>query len=116
MKKLFPYFLALFLIVSCSEEKTENDLSKENILGKVKSVQTTKFYAVDSLGTIVKDGVSKREPTVLDEYNKLGNLEQTKKIILDNPNRYSGITYTYNEINKLIKEEYYINEDSMYSN
>lgn len=113
MKKLFLFFLVLFLAIGCSDEKPENDLSKENLFGKVKSVETTKYQVIDSLGTIVKDGISRYEPTVLDEYNEFGNLEKTKKYILDNPNRYARVSYTYNEINKLIKEDYYSIDDSL---
>src|SRR5690606_18662901 len=113
MRKLILFFWVLF--IGCSNEKTENDLSKENLFGKVKSVQTTKFYAVDSLETIIRNGISEREPTVLNEYNEWGNLEKTTKFLLDNPQRNTKRIYSYNEKSKLLKEEYYIVNDSLSS-
>lgn len=114
MKKPILFFLVL-LAFSCSEEKTENDLSKENLFGKVKSVETKEFYAIDSSGVVVKDGISKSKPIVLNEYNKWGNLEKTTKFLLDNPQRNTKIIYSYNERNKLLKEEYYSVNDSLSS-
>lgn len=113
MKNLVWCFLVLLLTISCSNEKTENDLSKENLFGKVKSVETTTFYAVDSLGTIVKDGISTRIPTILNTYNEFGNLETTKKFILENPNRYNEKVYYYNNLNKLVEEKFYLPNDSL---
>src|SRR5690554_2903988 len=116
MKKLFLFFLVLFLAIGCSDEKPENDLSKENLFGKVKSVETTRFYALDSLGIIVKNGISEVFPIILNEYNEFGNLVKTKKFNFKYPKRYNQNIFSYNNLNKLIEEKHYFNDNQLYSN
>lgn len=111
MKKLFLFVSVLFLTVSCSDEKLENDLSKENLFGKVKSVQTTKFYAADSLEIVVKNGVSGVFPIILNEYNELGNLVKNKKLHFEYPERYNQNIYSYNNLNQLIEKKHYFTEN-----
>lgn len=109
MRKLILFFWVLF--IGCSNEKTENDLSKENLFGKVKSVQTTKFYATDSLEIVVKNGVSGVFPIILNEYNELGNLVKNKKLHFEYPERYNQNIYSYNNLNQLIEKKHYFTEN-----
>jgi len=116
MKKLILFFSVLFLAVGCSDEKLENDLSKENLFGKVKSVETTTFYAIDSSGTIVKNGVSEVFPIIMNEYNEFGNLVKTKKFNFKYPKRYNRNIFSYNNLNKLVEEKFYFNDNQLYRN
>ena len=60
MKTQFKnYFIGLFLIlfVGCNPEKTENDLTKANLKGKVKSIKEIPYKPIEKFGEITKGDV-----------------------------------------------------------
>ena len=82
--------------------RSQNDLEKFNVKGEVKSIKTTKSFAItDSLGKdiYIPENVSFRT------FNKKGNLikEEIDKII-PNVRTISIINYRYNSDDKLIKK------------
>jgi hypothetical protein len=82
--------------------KTQNDLEKLNVKGKVKSIKTTKSFAVtDSLGKdiFIPENVS------FSSYDKKGNLikEEIDKIV-PNVRTITIIDYKYNSNDQLIEK------------
>lgn len=99
MKTLFILISILFSISSVG--KTQNDLEKLNVKGKVRSIKTTKSFAVtDSLGNeiYIPENVSFRT------FNEKGNLvkEEIDKIV-PNVRTITIIDYNYNSNDQLIE-------------
>ncbi len=60
--------IALFLLTSCTEQKTKNDLTKENLKGKVKSVKETPYLVIEKFGEVIKGDIYIRGSFISDDY------------------------------------------------
>ncbi|MCL2651210.1 MAG: hypothetical protein FWD60_09345 [Candidatus Azobacteroides sp.] len=111
MKKIIIYqVLISLLLVSCSTNKVKNDLEKEGLKGKVKSVQSALFNSSEQLGETVRGNLIHYDD--LKSYNEKGYLieivkywDEWVKIFLFKSNDINSKadieTYHYNDKNLL---------------
>lgn len=108
MKKvLFIGVLALLsftFFVSCTkkEDKIENDLTKESLIGKVKSVKEASYNTVEKFGEIIKADENKSTKTM---YNETGNMIEYKSYV--NGELDIKKTYKYDDKDSIIEYKYY---------
>jgi hypothetical protein len=108
MKSLFIF--STIILNLCLIGRSQNNLEEFNLKGEVRSIKTTKSFAVtDSLGKEIYIP----EQTSLSTFNKNGNLirEEIDKII-PNVRTTTIINYKYNSNDKLIE---IVEKDSSYS-
>ena len=55
MKKIILATLSVLCLVSCNQSEKTNDLTEENLKGKVKSITENTYEAVEKFGQIEKD-------------------------------------------------------------
>ena len=109
MKKLLLLSLCVSLGFSCSEQKTteiddniQNDLTKENIQGKVRSITYKEYQIKANFGDIIKEKESSKE---IIYYNEYGNkMEQSRYLWGE---LYILLKYKYDKNNNLIEENEY---------
>ena len=112
MKKIILATLSVLCLVSCNqlEKKTEkkNDLTEENLKGKVKSIKETPYDAIEKFGQLEKGDVSYSVffPSSFTIYNEKGNKIEVNGYNPDG-SLYSKTTYKYDEKgNKIEKNTY----------
>ena len=102
MKKIILATLSVLCLVSCNqlEKKTEkkNDLTEENLKGKVKSIKETPYDAIEKFGQLEKGDVSYSVffPSSFTIYNEKGNKIEVNGYNPDG-SLYSKTTYKYDE-------------------
>ena len=94
MKKIILATLSVLYLVSYGQSKKKNDLTEENLKGKVKSIKETTYEAVDKFGQIEKGNV------FYDRFSLLFN---------------SPFTIIYNEKGNKIEKNYYNSDGSLKS-
>lgn len=114
MKKIILVILSVLCLVSYGqlEKKTEkkNDLTEENLKGKVKSIKETLYEAVDKFGQIKKGNVLNNYFTI---YNKKGNTIEGNEYYSNRRFNYKT-TYKYDEKGNNIEENYYNSNGRLY--
>ena len=139
MKKIILAILSVLRLVSCKQSEKKNDLTEENLKGKVKSIKETPYEAVDKFGQIEKGNVLYDDfifPfTIYDEkgnkieeyhYDEDGNLSSKDTYEYDEKgnnierNWYDSdgrlgykLIYKYNEKGNIIEENYYDSNGSL---
>ena len=79
MKKIILATLSVLCLVSCNQSEKKNDLTEENLKGKVKSITENTYEAVDKFGQIEKGDVLVDSSAVYTDdghfkiYNEKGN-------------------------------------------
>src|SRR5690606_4737256 len=71
--KFILIITTLIHLTSCTEQKKENDLTKENLKGNVKSYETVNYEAVEKFGEIQKGAIMEFLPKRTNFFNKFGN-------------------------------------------
>ena len=103
MKKIILAILSVLYLVSYGQLEKKNDLTEENLKGKVKSIKETTYKAVDKFGQIKKGNVLNNYFTI---YNKKGNTIEGNEYYSDGSLNYKT-TYKYDEKgNKIEKNTY----------
>ena len=98
----------MFICSSCTSNLLENDLKEAELKGKVKSIKTIEYKAVEKFGELVKD---KCEKTTLRLYNQEGNILEKREYFSDGSLYYKFIC-SYDTKGKLIDKTY---KDDKYS-
>lgn len=112
MKKIILATLSVLCLVSCNqlEKKTEkkNDLTEENLKGKVKSIKETPYDAIEKFGQLEKGDVSYSVffPSSFTIYNEKGNKIEVNGYNPDG-SLYSKTTYKYDEKGNTIEQNIY---------
>ena len=79
MEKIIWVILSLLCLVSCNQSEKKNDLTEENLKGKVKSITENTYEAVDKFGQIEKGDILVDSSAVYTDdghfkiYNEKGN-------------------------------------------
>ncbi len=102
MKKIILLIILSSLCFNSFAQK-KNDLTKENLKGKVKSLKITKYKAIDKFGEIIK---GKKEDAYHILYNEKGNKTEVSHYKPNGNLDYKGI-YKYNERGNLIEDSFY---------
>ena len=98
MKKIILAILSVLRLVSCKQSEKKNDLTEENLKGKVKSIKETPYEAVDKFGQIEKGNVLYDDGTSFTIYNEKGNIIEENHY--DSNGRLdSKYTYEYDKNN-----------------
>ena len=124
MKKIILVILSVLCLVSYGqlEKKSEkkNDLTEENLKGKVKSIKETTYKAVDKFGQIEKGDVLVDSSAVYTDdgrfkiYNEKGNKIEENYYNSNSSLIYKN-TYKYDEKGNKIEENYYNSNGRLYS-
>ena len=118
MKKIILATLSVLCLVSCNqlEKKTEkkNDLTEENLKGKVKSIKETPYDAIEKFGQLEKGDVSYSVffPSSFTIYNEKGNKIEVNGYNPDG-SLYSKTTYKYDEKGNKIEQNKYNSNGSL---
>ncbi len=139
LKTILPalLFLSILCLLSCSNDTTKNDLSNQNLTGKVKTLTESIYKAVDTLGKTQKISLSFMNSYT---YDKNGNKSEwreyyagfnrhmesqyeswlpdsLKKKNVDNSDGklYKKHIYTYDDKGKLIESNTYNQDSSLFS-
>ena len=94
MKKIILAILSVLRLVSCKQSEKKNDLTEENLKGKVKSIKETPYEAVDKFGQIEKGNVLYDDGTSFTIYNEKGNIIE-ENYHNSNGRLYEKHTYKY---------------------
>ena len=105
MKKLLLILLCLPMIFSCGEKK-ENDLTADNIKGKVKELIETSFNVKEAFGDLEKDDFKSKWKS---KYDEDGNRTESSSYDKDGELSYKW-KFKYNEFDKknnwIVRTEY----------
>ena len=93
MEKIILVILSVLCLVSCNQSEKKNDLTEENLKGKVKSIKETTYEAVDKFGQIEKGDI----------------LVDSSAVYTDD-----GRFKIYNEKGNKIEENWYDSDGSLY--
>jgi len=101
LSKLFLGTSVIFSLFSCKNDFIDNDLTNENLKGKVKSYTQFVYEAIDRFGEIkkgeIRGGVSQNESR---KYNKDGNKTEITHYNVDGSSDYKFI-YLFDEIENI---------------
>ena len=97
------------LSASCNQSEKKNDLTEENLKGKVKSIKETTYKAVDKFEQIEKGDVLNNYFNI---YNEKGNKIEDNFYDSDG-NLSSKDTYEYDEKGNKIEENWYNSDGSL---
>ena len=120
MKKIILVILSVLCLVSCNQSEKKNDLTEENLKGKVKSITENTYEAVDKLGQIEKGDVLVDSSAVYTDdgrfkiYNEKGNKIEENYYNSNGRLIYKN-TYKYDEKGNKIEENYYNSNGRLYS-
>ena len=103
MEKIILAILSVLRLVSCKQSEKKNDLTEENLKGKVKSIKETLYEAVDKFGQIEKGNWFNNYFTI---YDKKGNIIEENDYDSDG-SLNSKTTYKYDEKGNKIEENDY---------
>lgn len=104
MKKTITLFISILFMIGCNTNKSkiETDLEKQGFKGKVKSIKSTTYKAMEKFGEIQK---GEEVDKLLSIFNEMGNF--TERIYSKNGKIDSKQTYIYNNQKNIIdKKEY----------
>ena len=113
MKKIILVILSVLCLVSCKQSEKKNDLTEENLKGKVKSIKETPYEAVDKFGQIEKGNVLYDNfifPFTI--YDEKGNKIEENHYDSDG-NLSSKDTYEYDEKGNNIERNWYDSDGSL---
>ena len=116
MKKIILAILSVLCLVSCNQSEKKNDLTEENLKGKVKSITENTYEAVDKFGQIEKGDVIVDSSAVYTDdgrfkiYNEKGNKIE-ENYYNSNGRLYSKTTYKYDEKGNMIEDNFYDSDD-----
>ena len=116
MKKIILVILSVLCLVSCNQSEKKNDLTEENLKGKVKSITENTYEAVDKFGQIEKGDVLVDSSAVYTDdghfkiYNEKGNKIE-ENYYNSNGRLYSKTTYKYDEKGNMIEDNFYDSDD-----
>ena len=120
MKKIILAILSVLCLVSCNQSEKKNDLTEENLKGKVKSITENTYEAVDKFGQIEKGDVLVDSSAVYTDdghfkiYNEKGNKIEENYYNSNGSLIYKN-TYKYDEKGNKIEENYYNSNGRLYS-
>ena len=120
MKKIILVILSVLCLVSCNQSEKKNDLTEENLKGKVKSITENTYEAVDKFGQIEKGDVIVDSSAVYTDdghfkiYNEKGNKIEENYYNSNGSLIYKN-TYKYDEKGNKIEENYYNSNGRLYS-
>ena len=109
MEKIILVILSVLCLVSCNQSEKKNDLTEENLKGKVKSIKETTYKAVDKFGQIEKGDVLNNYFNI---YNEKGNKIEDNSYDSDG-NLSSKDTYEYDEKGNIIEKNRYNSNGSL---
>ena len=116
MEKIILVILSVLYLVSCNQSEKKNDLTEENLKGKVKSITENTYEAVDKCGPIEKGNVLVDSSAVYTDdgrfkiYNEKGNKIE-ENYYNSNGRLYSKATYKYDEKGNMIEDNFYDSDD-----
>ena len=118
MEKIILVILSVLCLVSCNQSEKKNDLTEENLKGKVKSITENTYEAVDKFGQIEKGDVLVDSSAVYTDdghfkiYNKKGN--KIEENIYDSNGKFvRKTTYKYDKKGNIIEEKSYYPDGSL---
>ena len=120
MKKIILVILSVLCLVSCNQSEKKNDLTEENLKGKVKSITENTYEAVDKFGQIEKGDILVDSSAVYTDdghfkiYNEKGNKIE-ENYYNSNGSLIYKTTYKYDEKGNKIEENYYNSNGRLYS-
>ena len=120
MEKIILVILSVLCLVSCNQSEKKNDLTEENLKGKVKSITENTYEAVDKFGQIEKGDVLVDSSAVYTDdgrfkiYNEKGNKIEENYYNSNGSLIYKN-TYKYDEKGNKIEENYYNSNGRLYS-
>ena len=120
MEKIILAILSVLCLVSCNQSEKKNDLTEENLKGKVKSITENTYEAVDKFGQIEKGDVLVDSSAVYTDdghfkiYNEKGNKIEENYYNSNGSLIYKN-TYKYDEKGNIIEENYYNSNGRLYS-
>ena len=120
MEKIILVILSVLCLVSCNQSEKKNDLTEENLKGKVKSITENTYEAVDKFGQIEKGNVLVDSSAVYTDdgrfkiYNEKGNKIEENYYNSNGRLIYKN-TYKYDEKGNIIEENYYNSNGRLYS-
>ena len=120
MKKIILAILSVLCLVSCNQSEKKNDLTEENLKGKVKSITENTYEAVEKFGQIEKGDVLVDSSAVYTDdgrfkiYNEKGNKIEENYYNSNGSLIYKN-TYKYDEKGNIIEENYYNSNGRLYS-
>ena len=103
MKKIILATLSVLCLVSCNQSEKTNDLTEENLKGKVKSITENTYEAVEKFGQIEKDITIS---SYFHIYNEKGNKIEENRYNSDGRLDYKS-TDKYDEKGNKIEINYY---------
>ena len=112
MEKIILVILSVLYLVSCNQSEKKNDLTEENLKGKVKSITENTYEAVDKFGQIEKGNVLVDSSAVYTDdgrfkiYNEKGNKIEENYYNSNGRLIYKN-TYKYDEKGNIIEENHY---------
>lgn len=112
MKKIILATLSVLCLVSCNQSEKKNDLTEENLKGKVKSITENTYEAVDKFGQIEKGDVLVDSSAVYTDdghfkiYNEKGNKIEENYYNSNGSLIYKN-TYKYDEKGNNIEKNNY---------
>lgn len=115
MKKIILAILSVLRLVSCKQSEKKNDLTEENLKGKVKSIKETTYEAVEKFGQIEKgDALYDDDAFPFTIYNEKGNKIEEYWYNSDGSLLYKS-TYKYDEKGNKIEENSYDSDGRLHS-
>lgn len=112
MEKIILVILSVLCLVSCNQSEKKNDLTEENLKGKVKSITENTYEAVDKFGQIEKGDILVDSSAVYTDdgrfkiYNEKGNKIEENYYNSNGSLIYKN-TYKYDENGNKIEECHY---------
>ena len=106
----------MLCLVSCNQSEKKNDLTEENLKGKVKSITENTYEAVNKFGQIEKGDILVDSSAVYTDdghfkiYNEKGNKIE-ENYYNSNGRLYSKTTYKYDEKGNMIEDNFYDSDD-----
>ena len=99
------FLIIPFIIISCSERETYNDLKQQNLLEDIKQVRMTSYSVIEKFNQVEKKArTSERENTLTTFNNKGNQVEKTFYSTTDKPMRTYIYRYDMNGNRALVNE------------
>ena len=115
MEKIILVILSVLCLVSCNQSEKKNDLTEENLKGKVKSIKETTYKAIEKFGQIEKGDVLYdvfNDPFITIIYNEKGDRIEENHYNSDGSLDYK-VTYKYDENGNKIEGNIYFSDGSL---
>ena len=118
MEKIILVILSVLCLVSCNQSEKKNDLTEENLKGKVKSIKETTYKAIEKFGQIEKGDVLVDSSAVYTDYgrfkiyNEKGNKIEENRYNSDG-SLYYKVTYKYDGKGNKIEVNHYDSNGSL---